>query len=61
MNSQPLEKRYYLTIVTGSDKPGHHTYWFGRADMKDNLRPLKIEAPDNRSAWRKLEDIDKGK
>lgn len=56
-----IESRYYLTITTKSDKPEHTTFWFGRADMKDNLRPVKIEAPDVKSAWRKLEEHDEGK
>lgn len=52
--SNNLHKSHYMTVVTGSDKPGHHTFWFGRADMKDNLRPIKIEAKDGKDAWAKL-------
>lgn len=58
---KPIEKRFYLTIVTKGDTPHHKTFWFGRADMGDNLRPIKIEAPNGKTAWERLEEWDKEK
>lgn len=50
-----IQKRFYLTVVTRSEKPHHQTFWFGRADMKDNLRPIKVEAKNGKEAWEILE------
>lgn len=54
--SQPIEKRYALTITTTSEKPHHRVFWFGRVDMKDNLRPVRVEARNGREAWAKLKE-----
>ena len=54
-----IKSTHYLTIVTSGTKPGMRTYWFGRADMKDNLRPVKIEAPCINTAWKKLSEREK--
>lgn len=52
----PIDKKYALTIWTRSEKPGHHVFWFGRVDMKDNLRPVKVEATNAKEAWKRLEE-----
>jgi len=57
----PIKKRFYLTIVTKSDTPHHQVFWFGRADMKDNLRPIKVEALNGKDAWSKLEEMENSK
>jgi hypothetical protein len=50
-----------MTVTTRSDKPGYQTFWFGRADMKDNLRPTQVEARDGVEAWKLLEEQEKAK
>lgn len=61
MPKAEIEKRFYLTIVTKSDTPHHKTFWFGRADMKDNLRPIKVEAKSGKEAWERLAEWEKSK
>lgn len=61
MGKADIEKRFYLNIVTGSDTPHHRTFWFARADMKDNLRPIKVEAKSGKEAWEILTEREKSK
>lgn len=55
-----IEKKWIMTVTTRSEKPGHHVFWFGRADMKDNLRPTKVEARNGAEAWELLEKRENG-
>lgn len=61
MSSPAIDDVYVLTIVTGSKKEGCKSFWFGRRDMSDNLKPTKIDAVDNPTAWRLLEEKEKAK
>lgn len=61
MAKTEVQKRYYLTITTRSETPHHQFFWFGRADMKDNLRPIKVEAKSGKEAWERLEEWEKEK
>lgn len=58
---QPINKKFALTIWTSATEPGHHTFWFGRVDMKDNLRPVKVVARNAAEAWETLEKQEKAK
>lgn len=59
--SLPIDKQFALTIFTSAKEPGHHTFWFGRVDMKDNLRPVKVVAKNASEAWQLLEKQEKAK
>lgn len=59
--SLPIDKKFALTIWTNSDRPHHRVFWFGRVDMKDNLKPVKIEARNGKEAWELLEKMEKAK
>lgn len=55
-------KGWIQTLVTNSVKPGHHVYWFGRLDRKDDMAPTRIEAINGHDAWRELRrDLSTGK
>lgn len=55
----PIDKKFALTITTASDKPHHRVFWFGRVDMKDSLRPVRVEARNGKEAWELLEKWEK--
>lgn len=47
-------KGWIMTLVTHCVRKDHHTYWFGRLDRKDEMRPTRIEALNGQIAWREL-------
>lgn len=55
MVKKAIDEVFALTVVTRGEKPGENTYWFGRRDMSDDLRPTKISATNVQKAWAQLE------
>lgn len=45
---------WIMTLATSSKIRHHSTYWFGRLDRLDEMRPTKIEALNAQLAWREL-------
>jgi len=51
-----IEKDWYLTVVTSNRDESEFTYFFGRRDMSDGLRPTKVQVKASepnraRAAW----------
>lgn len=48
---ESLERVYMITLVSGIPESKDKIFWFGRNDLKDEMRPLKLVASDVTQAW----------